>query len=260
MAGMIDIQNNHSGRLIYICQLLFVLFSVSQAGNAWSAAPVLVLNNVTNAPYTTEQHDGFLDVITTLAFHRAGLNLKLIKQPAERGLQNANTGKIDGDLTRIKNIQDIYPNLVRIPEKLMDWEFAAFSNNRHILTDWQTITSHSVGFIKGWKIYEHKTRGVHAITVANTPLQLFRLLHLGRVNSVLYEKWQGLEKSRAFSSLNNDIHVKTLEKRPMYIYLNKRHKKYIEKINSSLKALKQDGVYTAEYNKRVLPYLKEAMK
>ena len=87
---------------------------------------VLSINTTTEAPFTTASRNGFLDIVVAEVFKRQGLNYKLVKLPAERGLRNVNQGIDDGDLTRIKGLERIYPNLVRVPEKLLYWEFAAF--------------------------------------------------------------------------------------------------------------------------------------
>ena len=59
-----------------------------------------------------------------------GVELRLVKLPAERGLINANAGIEDGDLARITGLEKQYPNLVRVPEKLVDLDFTAFSKQR----------------------------------------------------------------------------------------------------------------------------------
>jgi polar amino acid transport system substrate-binding protein len=89
------------------------------------------------------------------AFRRAGLELKLVKLPAERALRNANSGIEDGDLNRIAGIENTYTNLVRVPEKSMDMEFTAFTRQTSTSTvDWQQLSNYRVGIIKGWKILE----------------------------------------------------------------------------------------------------------
>ena len=49
-------------------------------------AETLVLNNTGSPPLTSEFGTGVLDIIAREAFRRNGLNLSLIKVPAERGI------------------------------------------------------------------------------------------------------------------------------------------------------------------------------
>ena len=85
-------------------------------------------------------------------FHRLDKTVLIKRPPAERGLINANLGIDDGDGPRIANLQDmnLYPNLVMVPEKLLDIEFVAFSVGGNIQIDnWNNLSTHNVGRITG---------------------------------------------------------------------------------------------------------------
>jgi len=205
--------------------------------------PVLVLNDTNEPPFTTVNRDGFLDIIAGEAFRRVGAELQLVKLPAERGLINANAGIEDGDMVRIAGLEKQYPNLVRVPEKLVDWEFSAFSKDASIPSNWQAIRQRSVGHIKGWKIYELNLTGAERVTTADDPEQLFRLLELNRIDVALYEhsfgealaKKQGLKGVRSL--------VPPLASREMFIYLHKRHAAYVPALANALRAIKREGMY-----------------
>jgi polar amino acid transport system substrate-binding protein len=239
---------------IALSLLLLLALNLHSSMTAWSNPQVLVLNNTNKEPYTNETHDGYIDLIANEAFRRIGIKLSLIRQPPERGLLNANSGLIDGDLVRIKNMEAIYPNLVRVPEKVMDWEFAAFSKNPKLVSNWQAIYNNPVGHIKGWKIYEMKLAGAKTVTVADDAEQLFRLLLLDRVDTILFEKWLGLA---IIKQLNNGITLYNapLETREMFIYLNNNHAALAPKLAIVLRQLKQEGFYQNAFDTRIAPYL-----
>jgi polar amino acid transport system substrate-binding protein len=145
------------------CRKIIMLFHARQIGllitlfivAGFASSETLVLNNSTDPPLTSEHGTGFLDRLAQEAFRRAGLELKLVKLPAERALRNANSGIEDGDLNRIAGIENTYTNLVRVPEKSMDMEFTAFTRQTSTSTvDWQQLSNYRVGIIKGWKILE----------------------------------------------------------------------------------------------------------
>jgi polar amino acid transport system substrate-binding protein len=234
---------------------LLAMSSASAAGR-----PVLVINDTNGPPFTTADHSGFLDRVAGEAFRRAGVDLKLVKLPAERALLDANAGIGDGDLTRIAGIEQQYPNLVRVPEKLVDWEFSAFSRNASIVSNWDAIRQRSSGHIKGWKIYEQQMAGASQVLTAEEPEQLFRLLERGRIEVALYMRWMGL------ALLNEkgvrDIHAldPPLAKREMFIYLNKRHADLAPKIAVALKAIKSEGLYDRWYREKVLIYADKPVK
>ncbi len=220
----------------------------------------LILNDPNEAPLTRADGSGFLDVVAGEAFRRAGVKLRLVKLPAERALLNANAGIEDGDLTRIAGLEAQYPNLIRVPEKLIDWEFSAFSMNSAIPTNLDALRTHSVAHIKGWKIYEQMMGGAPAVVTAEDSAQLFRLLELKRVEVVLYMRWMGLTKIRE-QNLQGVVALEpSLATREMYIYLHKRHADLVPKIAAALREIKKEGFYERQFREKVLVFIEPRKK
>jgi len=224
------------------------------SGTAIADRPVLVLNDTNEAPFTTADRDGFLDIVAGEAFRRAGVELRLVKLPAERGLINANAGIEDGDMARIAGLEKQYPNLVRVPEKLVDWEFSAFSKDTSIPSNWKAIRQHSVGHIKGWKIYEQNLAGAERVTTADDPAQLFRLLDLNRIEVALYEHSFGVALARQQGLKGVRPLAPPLANREMFIYLHKRHANLAPRIADALRAMKREGFYQRVYSQKLMPY------
>ena len=238
---------------VWVC-LAGASLLLALSGTAAADRPVLVLNDAYDPPFTTADRDGFLDIVAGEAFQRAGVELRLVKFPAERGLINANAGLEDGDLARIAGLEKQYPNLVRVPEKLVDLEFAAFSKDASIPSNWQAMRQRSVGHIKGWKIYEQNLAGAEHVVTADDPVQLFRLLDLNRIDVALYErsfgmalaKQQGLNVVRPLAP--------PLAVRGMFIYLHKRHANLVPRLADALRAMKRDGFYQRVYDEKLKPF------
>lgn len=205
----------------------------------------LVLNDTNDPPFTTNAGDGFLDIVAGEAFRRAGLKLKLVKLPPERGLVNANAGVEDGDLTRIIGLEKSYPNLVRVPEKLIDWHFVVFARQeRPREASWSTLENYSVGHIKGWKIFEQNLSPSTHITTVDNPEQLFSMLDKNRIDAALYERWLGHALARQMGVQMVHVVEPPLAVREMFIYLHRRHADKIPAIASALRAVKADGTYS----------------
>ena len=223
------------------------LLSLILIGDVFAdSLPVLILNNTNLPPYSTKDASGSIDKVAKEAFRRVGVDVHLLQQPPERGLLNANSGKLDGDLSRIDTISKFYPNLVKVPEVLMQWKFTAFSKSPYLDRDWKYIKNNSVAYIKGWKIYENKLKRAEFVTEVGNAEQLFELLSLGRVDTVLYERWMGISVIKKMGF--NDIHAysNNLETRNMYIHLYKSHAGLVPKLSKSLKELKKEGFYKKE--------------
>jgi polar amino acid transport system substrate-binding protein len=230
-------------RLLILTCLAFLL--VLRVYAADPTPTVLVLNNPTAPPFTTDEHDGLLDLVVGEAFQRAGLRLKLVTLPAERGLINANAGIEDGDLSRIAGIEKVYPNLMRVPEKIFDMDFVAFTRSNLIKTaSWHDLQGYSVGFIKGWKIFEQNLPPKTEIITAEAPDQLMDMLALGRVQIVLYSRWMGLALAQHKGIQDIKVIEPALAQREMYVYLNKRHAAYVPAVAKALREIKQDGTYS----------------
>lgn len=221
---------------------------------------VLTLNNSNQPPYSFSDGTGFVDIVATEAFRRAGVQLRLVRLPAERALINANTGADDGDVSRIAGLEAQYPNLVRVPEKLIDWEFAAFSKKATLPPTWDVLRTRPVGHIRGWKIYEKQLVDAPFVVTADDSAQLFRQLQLDRVEVVLYERWQGLSLMRRMDVKGIVPLEPPVAKREMYIYLNKRHAALVPRLAEALRAIKAEGLYDRLYREKVLSLTVTAAK
>lgn len=216
-------------------------------------AQPLVLNDATGAPYTTADQNGFLDIVGSKIFKSAGVDLVLVNLPAERGLRNANEGTGDGDIARIKGLDKIYTNLVRVPEKIMDMHFVAFSKNYNLRFDgWQGLRDYNIGYIRGWKILEDQTQDFpHVQAVRNTDV-LFSMLAKDRIDVALFSHWVGMVilKNKDMSGIY--VLEPPLATREMYIYLHKKHSDLVPKITASLREMKNSGEYDRLFKEKVI--------
>ncbi len=233
---------------------LFLLLALASSSVKAVGRPVLVLNDTNEPPFTTAQGDGFIDIVVTEAFRRAGAELRLIKLPAERGLINANAGIEDGDMVRVAGLEQQYPNLIRVPEKLLDWEFVAFSKNKAIPANWEVIRQQAVGLIKGWKIYEQHMTGAKQVVTADDPAQLFQLLTHNRIEVALYTRWMGQAYIQQHQMKEIRALTPPLATREMFIYMHKRHADRVPKIAEALRALKREGFYQRIKREKLQPY------
>ena len=203
----------------------------------------ITLNTTGKPPLNTADQTGFMDLVATEAFKRIGIRLRTVQLPAERGLKNANLGIEDGEMSRIAGLEVIYPNLLNVPEKIMDWHFVAFSQKPIKLDNgWTDLKSYTVSFINGWKIMEKNTHGFSTTKVRNAE-QLFHLLQKKRTDIILYERWGGLLQKKLLGADKIILIEPPLAVKPMYIYLNKKHKQLIKPLADALRSMKNDGSY-----------------
>lgn len=237
-----------------------LLLLASTVCSAESTVPVLVINDANEPPFTTPDGQGFLDAVAGEAFRRAGAQLRLVKLPAERGLINANAGVEDGDLTRIAGLEAQYPNLVRVPEKLIDWEFTAFGKNAALPARWEMLRTRPIGHIRGWKLYEKQLIDAPIVVTSDDSSQMFRQLELDRIEVALHERWLGLSLLKRQGIKGVYPLEPPLARREMFIYLHKRHAALVPKIADALRAIKAEGLYDRLYREKVLSIMATAAK
>lgn len=218
------------------------------------AAPDIILNITALPPLNTSTQDGFADEVATEAFKRIGYELHTERLPAERGLKSANKGLIDGEMTRVKGLNKTYKNLVRVPEKIMDWEFVAFSYKPISMAQgWSSLSGKLVGHINGWKILEKNIPGDAEVTKVENADELFRLLEKKRTDFVIYEQWGGYYKVNSMSMNQVEKCEPAFAVKEMFIYLHEKHKALVPMLSASLKEMKKDGSYQKLYNKHLTP-------
>lgn len=204
----------------------------------------LVLNVTSQPPLHRQTHDGFMDEISRMALKNVGYQLVIERFPAERGLRNANAGLIDGDMGRVKGIDKLYPNLIRVPEKIMNWEFCVFSKKKiDLLQGWKSLANKNVAFITGWKILEKNVPTSALITKSRDAQQLFMLVNKDRVSLAIYERWGGNYILKTLKNNNIKLQRPCLATKEIFIYLHKKHSALVPRLAQALADMKKDGRY-----------------
>lgn len=215
------------------------------------------LNSTTRPPLSTAEQTGFIDRIAKEAFARLGIEMKTVRLPAERALIDADNGILDGEISRVAGLENIYSNLVRVPEKLMNLEFTVFSRRvEHLNPGWEGLQPYSTAIINGWKILENNMPAAAEVTKVKSPVQLFDLLNLNRVDLIIYERWGG--KSLVSEMRISDVKqlAPPLLVEGLYMYLNKKYQSLVPKLSQTLKNIKADGTYQLIYSQTLEPFEK----
>ena len=235
-------------RALALAALLVFLSGAAQADET------LRLNTGTRQPYTSNDRTGFLDLLIAEAFRRAGRKAEVaVYEASKRALINANDGVDAGAAMRIKTLNETYRNLIRVPEKVIDNDFVAYTLSEPFPTeDWRSLAPYVVGHIIAWKVFERNLAGARLVTTVRGVDQLFSLLRNKRVDVILYERWQGLWHAR---SLGLDLQVldPPLAKRDMYMFLHERHAALVAPVAEALRAMKADGTYRAIVERTLAP-------
>jgi len=219
------------------------------------AEKTLVLNTAFTSPLSNDAQSGFVDVIVGKALHRIGYQLKTVWLPAERALINANAGIDDGDLLRISGLQKSYPNLIQVPEKVINLEFVVFTTKTSFpVKGWKSLKPYSVAIITGWKILERNIPAGTDLIKVNNVEQLFALLLKNRVDAIVYSRWVGLDYIQQHKLRGVKLLEPPLARRKLYVYLHKKHEHLVPRLARSLRHIKVTGDYRRAFRKILAPY------
>jgi len=217
---------------------------------------VYVLNTSTGVPYATKERTGFQDLIVAEVFRRIGLKGQVeMYEASARALINANENIDHGVVMRIKGLEKKFPNLVRVDERLIENNFVAYSAGLDLTTDsWKSLEPHVVAYINGWAIFERNLSPTQEKQVTKDPIHMFAMLEQGRVDIVLYEKWQGLQRAKD-TGTKVKIHEPALASVNMYMYVHKDHAHLAPKLAEALREIKADGTYQEIFDRTLTPLM-----
>ncbi|NQV45118.1 MAG: transporter substrate-binding domain-containing protein [Rhodospirillales bacterium] len=237
-------------RFATIIVALLVVATPSFANNK------IVLNTGIRDPFTTQDNQGFIDQLLREVFRRIGVEAEVIVyQTASKSLTNANAGIDDGAALRVKGLESKFPNLIQVPEKLMDNDFVAYSLGLDVVTDdWSSLDQHRIAYINGWQIFQNNLGHHNKTTKTENAQQMIDLLTNDSVDMVLYERWQGLWRASQLG-ISLTGHEPPLAQREMFMYLHKKHEDIVAPAAKALADMKTDGTYQTIFDKTLGVYL-----
>lgn len=214
------------------------------AGTAAERPAPLVLNTSFFAPITSPQHDGVLDLLYAELFRRVGLQVEIQLSSAERGLLNASNGIDDGDVCRVLGIDQSYPNLVRVPEKIMNYQMSVFTRRASFAVQGAaSLKPYDVGILTGWKVLERMITDSHGLVKLETGAQLFAMLDKDRIDVAVIEKLEGLHFVQSMGLQGIHVMQPPLVEGEWFLYLHKKHAALAPRLAEELRKMKQDGSY-----------------
>lgn len=148
-------------------------------GAAWPAQEVVLVTPVNSIDTVISE------VILRQAYQRLGLEPLIRKYPAERAMQLADEGRVDGEVQRIDGIDGKYPNLIQVYPAINYIEGTVFSRDTEFTVNgWASLEPYRIGIIRGIKFAERDTAGMD-VQRAGDYERLFRMLENQRFEIVV---------------------------------------------------------------------------
>jgi polar amino acid transport system substrate-binding protein len=241
--------------------ILIIALSLLCGVDGSHAQQPLLLTTSMASPLSKDDQTGFYDQILIEAFRRVGQPVRITHLPTERSITNANLGITDGEFPRISGLDRLYPNLLKVPEKIDDFRFTAFTWRPDIqLKDWASCHPYNVAIVRGWKILEANLDDVRSLVKVKNQELLFSLLGKHRTDIAVYSRFEGQEMIKRLGLQSIRVLEPPLATREMFLYLNKRHLALIPAVAKQLRSMKHDGTYDRIFKKTLGPYLRDTRK
>ena len=175
------------------------------------------------------------------AYQNIGITIEIEKVPAKRSIILSNSGRVDGEVVRIKGAEKNYPNLVRVKSQICSTASRVYVKDKKFkLNGWESLRPYKIGIIRGHLYAEKGTQGMDVTTVNSNDL-LFKMLDRGRVDVVIAQIPDALHaiselKIQGIEGL--DPIVKSMQ---LYHYLHKKNSDLLPKIEAAIDKMESDG-------------------
>jgi len=192
--------------------------------------------------------NGVAQEVGTRAFSKYDIKFRLRTYPKARALVVANSGIADGDAYRVydfhKRTGGKFPNLIRVGAPYISIYWTAFVGDKYKdikVVGWKDLANYRVVAIRGNKTMEARLNEFvpkENRTVVGQYEQAFKMLLLGRVDVVVGKPSVGV----SYLEKHKNLHmVGEFEDQDIYMYLHKKHKQLIPKIERELQEMKKSG-------------------
>lgn len=215
------------------------------AQNVQKAPDTFTISNSYRNLLSNGEHTGILDRVFMEVFERLGIELEIVFTSTDRSIVDVNAGILDAEANRIAGMEEMYPNLRRVPEPNMTMEFVAFATRDIPIDGWESLRNLDIGIVRGWKILEDNTRGFPYVVTVPSEVELFNMLEQGRIDVALYAELTGHAAVQEMG-LKSIRHLEPpLARRDMFLYVHQSHSGLTDDIARVLREMKQDGTYQA---------------
>jgi polar amino acid transport system substrate-binding protein len=176
------------------------------------------------------------------AYGRIGVKVRGERLPAARSLEMAEAGLLDGEVNRIKAIEEEYPRLIRIDVPVNLLEGVVMTCNTSLgHVSMEAIRKLHLGIKIGNRYAEMLTDGMPGVTRLPQEKKLVELLLKGRLDALLVDRaWADAEMAKPGMGCLR-VNEPPLVVVPLYHYLNRRHAALAPLITGELRTMRQCG-------------------
>lgn len=177
------------------------------------------------------------------AYQRIAQKFVVLQYPNMRSLVEANSGHVDGELSRISHIDQQFENLLQVPIAINSIEgYALWAQNIRQIVNWESLRGYKLVCVRGVQFVEQNLslHNIHCDPVT-TFSQAVNLLQRGRYDVAVLPKNTGLNAVKNNQAKDVYIQGERLIKIDLYHYLHKKNKIILPKITAVLQEMQGNG-------------------
>ncbi len=192
------------------------------------------------------------------AYRRLNISVKVIGYPALRSLVTSNSGKVDGELFRLRNLHKKYTNLLMIPVPLYRVEWGVFTKDKNfVVNGCESLRPYTIAIERGIPPAENCTKGMRVQAISHE-VQIFLLVLAGRVDIGLDVILDG-----KFVMLKAGVKGLRILQPPVmandiFHYLHKKHKNIAFKVTTAIYEVVDEGLHKKFEEEILADYVKQA--
>lgn len=188
------------------------------------------------------------------AFGRIGVRCTFVPIPLLRLIEMANDGQVDGDIGRIPEVADRYPNLIRVPTPICQTDVAVYGRTADFAKRTRSeIAAMNLGIVRGVFVLSKHTRGMKAIEVQNFEA-ITNMMANQRIDAAvaIYLDTEVQLQNRHVPEMVRWPYLWASE--PLHFLLHKSHAALVPRLEEVLARMAQEGLirrYYAEGLKKI---------
>jgi ABC-type amino acid transport substrate-binding protein len=197
---------------------------------------------------TMPSHGSYLaGAIIKEAYKSIDIEIKVNVYTFEGALKQADTGRVDGELMRAKEVIKIFNphNLTMIPVPLFQRKLSAFirkDKDISIKEGWKSLETYNIVVVRRVKVVEMEIlkHNLQAYPVLSFQ-QALKMVEKGKADLALLPYFEGLKALNDGNFQEIKVFEPPLKEVQVYHYLNKKHADLVEKITLALQDMERSG-------------------
>jgi len=221
----------------------FLLIMLAGLGRAAPDVLELRFSTADGMRYNTEALD-----LLRKAYDALGIQFSVTYLTPARSIQEVESGFMDGELVRIKQLGDHFTDIVRVDVPIISLKIFAYTGNEALTgLTLKEMDGFQVGHVSGAVFAHNMTANLPNAVRVETPDVLFKMLQRGRLDIAIAPEMTGdhfRQEAVSGTVFKGTIPLGTLD---FYHYLNRRHIALVEPLEQTLNAILQAKESTEPY-------------